>query len=171
MGDQNESVREQKEQRQNESFFKALEKLVSVVVASCTESENCNSVTRRAEQSANFDTSAANHFRVAIPLTEGILTNHFGRCEQFALLDISNGRVGRKELITPPPHDPGALPRWIGEQQVNLVIAGGMGQKALELFEERNIRVITGAPNLSPEELIEHYIAGKLETGENVFSH
>jgi len=111
------------------------------------------------------------HFKAAVPLADGRLTNHFGHCEQFAVLNVNEGRIEGKELLTPPPHEPGVLPRWLGGLGVSLILAGGMGKRALDLFEEQNIRVITGAPNLAPEELIHQYLNGSLTTGANVCDH
>jgi len=54
---------------------------------------------------------------------------------------------------------------------VNLIIAGGMGQRALSLFTEQGIRVITGAPNQEPVALVQNYLAGSLTTGPNVCDH
>jgi Mrp family chromosome partitioning ATPase/predicted Fe-Mo cluster-binding NifX family protein len=112
-----------------------------------------------------------NTFRVAVPLAGGLLCNHFGHCEQFAVLPVSEGNIGTAELHVPPPHEPGLLPRWLGELGVNLVIAGGMGHRALDLFAENGIRVITGAPNLEPQALVQSYLAGSLTTGPNVCDH
>ena len=109
--------------------------------------------------------------KIAIPLAEGMLCNHFGHCEQFALIDLKGQEITQKELVTPPPHEPGLLPRWLGEKGVNLIIAGGMGQRALSLFSERGIKVLTGAPQLPPEELIGHYVSQTLVTGANVCDH
>ncbi len=151
------------------AFSGALTDIVSNVVASCEGSGPVS--TRAAELSGTVGTSSGNRFKAAIPLVQGVLADRFGRCEQFALLEVCDKSIERKELITPPPHDPGVLPRWIGDKQVNLVIASEIGEKALELFEKMNIQVITGAPSLSPEELLERYIAGKLETGVNARRH
>jgi ATP-binding protein involved in chromosome partitioning len=93
--------------------------------------------------------------KVAIPLSEGRLSSHFGHCEQFAVIQVKEGSIDRKEFHTPPPHEPGLLPRWLGELGVNLVIAGGMGQSALNLFAERGIEVITGSTSAGPESLIQ----------------
>jgi ATP-binding protein involved in chromosome partitioning len=112
-----------------------------------------------------------NSMKVAVPLAEGLLCNHFGHCERFALIEVREGRMGEKEFHTPPPHEPGLLPRWLGDLGVNLIIAGGMGQRALSLFNQRGIKVITGAPNLAPEVLVENYLAGSLITGANVCDH
>jgi predicted Fe-Mo cluster-binding NifX family protein len=110
-------------------------------------------------------------FKVAVPLAEGRLTNHFGHCEQFAIVNVQDGKIDGKEIITPPPHEPGLLPRWLGDRGVSLILAGGMGQRALQLFSERNIHVVTGAPSLEPEELIRQYLAGELTAGANVCDH
>jgi predicted Fe-Mo cluster-binding NifX family protein len=52
-----------------------------------------------------------------------------------------------------------------------VIIAGGMGQRALSLFGENDIKVMTGAPNLIPEELVQQYLSNALVTGENVCDH
>ncbi len=109
--------------------------------------------------------------KIAIPLAEGILCNHFGHCEQFALVDLQGKNIIQKVSITPPPHEPGLLPRWLGEKGVNLIIAGGMGQRAVSLFTEQGIKVLTGAPQLPVEELISHYVNQTLVTGANVCDH
>jgi ATP-binding protein involved in chromosome partitioning len=54
---------------------------------------------------------------------------------------------------------------------VDLIIAGGKGQRALGLFAEQGIRVITGAPNHEPVALVQNYLAGGLTTGPNVCDH
>ena len=104
-------------------------------------------------------------------MAEGTLCNHFGHCEQFALIDLQGKNIIQKVFVTPPPHEPGLLPRWLGEKGVQLIIAGGMGQRAVSLFNERGIKVLTGAPQLAPEELITHYVNQTLITGANVCDH
>ncbi len=109
--------------------------------------------------------------KIAIPMAEGMLCNHFGHCEQFALIDLQGKNIIQKVMVTPPPHEPGLLPRWLGEKGVNLIIAGGMGQRAVSLFNERGIKVLTGAPQLAPEALIAQYVNQTLITGDNVCDH
>lgn len=110
-------------------------------------------------------------YKVAIPLAGGRLTEHFGHCERFALLQVQGGKVLRKEEYVPPPHEPGVLPRWLSDMQVDLVIAGGMGKKALRLFDQQKIEVITGAPKSTPEELVQSYLSGTLVSGPNPCIH
>lgn len=111
--------------------------------------------------------------RIAIPLAGGRLCAHFGHCEQFALVDADEHtrQVIKTTCAVPPPHEPGALPRWLNDQSVNVVITGGMGRRALQLFESFGIRVVVGAPADTPERVAAAYLAGNLITGENVCDH
>ena len=111
--------------------------------------------------------------KIAIPLAEGKLCMHFGHCETFALIDVDLAQrkiLGRNDLV-PPPHEPGVLPRWLAEQGAELILAGGMGQRAQGIFAEQNIKVTVGVPAETPEVLIGHYLAGTLRAGANVCDH
>ena len=109
--------------------------------------------------------------KFAIPLAEGKLTAHFGHCQEFALVYVEGNKITNKETKVPPPHEPGVLPRWLHQQGTNVIIAGGMGARALELFAENGIKVLTGAPSLAPEELVQQYLDSKLQTGFNMCDH
>ncbi len=110
---------------------------------------------------------------IAIPVAGGRLCMHFVHCEQFALLDVDTAdkEVRNSRRIDPPPHEPGLLPRWLHEQGVNLVIAGGMGQRAQNIFAEQDIRVVVGVPAGSPESVVRAYLDGRLQSSENPCDH
>ena len=109
--------------------------------------------------------------KFAIPLAEGKLTSHFGHCRQFALVDTGENGITGKEILIPPPHEPGVLPKWLSEQGANVVIAGGMGQRAKTLFQENDVVVVVGAPEDTPEKLVECYLNNILVSGPNVCDH
>jgi Mrp family chromosome partitioning ATPase/predicted Fe-Mo cluster-binding NifX family protein len=117
------------------------------------------------------NTQEGNVMKIAIPIAEGKLTAHFGHAAEFAIVHIENEEIKTKELLTPPPHEPGVLPKWLGDLGVDVIIAGGMGSRAQSLFGENGIKVLTGAPSLTPEELVQQYLANSLVTGENVCDH
>jgi len=110
---------------------------------------------------------------VAIPVAGGRLCTHFGHCEQFTLLDVDTAdeQIRNIRRLVPPPHEPGLLPRWLHEQGVNLVIAGGMGRRAQSIFAEQGIRIIVGVPAGPPESIVRAYLDGKLQSGENLCDH
>ena len=111
--------------------------------------------------------------KIAVPLVQGQLSMHFGHCEQFALVDADQATktVGKTVVLTPPPHEPGVLPRWLHEQGADVIIAGGMGRRAQQLFAQQGIAVAVGAPATSPERLARDYLNGTLRTGENICDH
>ena len=109
--------------------------------------------------------------KFAVPLAEGKLTAHFGHCQQFALLDVDGNDITNRETLVPPPHEPGVLPRWLHELGADVIIAGGMGARAMDLFVQNGIKVIVGAPSLAPEELVKMYLEDRLQSGANVCDH
>ena len=74
-------------------------------------------------------------------------------------------------LVTPPPHEPGLLPRWLHEQGADVIIAGGMGQRAQQLFAEKGIRVVYGVPSDTPETIVTAFLDGTVVSGENLCDH
>ena len=111
--------------------------------------------------------------RIAIPVAQERLCPHFGHCDHFAILDIDDNlkKVINRCDITPPAHEPGTLPRLLSKLNVDLIIAGGMGQRAQQLFTHNDIEVVIGATTNSPEELLSAYLGNTLETGDNICDH
>ena len=104
---------------------------------------------------------------IAIPVSEGRLSSHFGRCEQFALFNVEDNAIKGRQDLDPPPHEPGAFPRWLKENGVSLVIAGGMGRRAQDFFRAAGVEIVSGAEPESPEVVLEQYLGGSLKTTEN----
>ena len=111
--------------------------------------------------------------RIAIPLANGKLSMHFGHCEHFALVDVDPKlkKMVKREDVEAPPHQPGLLPPWLSERGANVIIAGGMGQRAQDLFAQQGIQVVVGASAETPEKLVADYLAGTLQVGSNVCDH
>lgn len=107
--------------------------------------------------------------RIAIPLVDGKLSQHFGHLERVVLIDVDTAekKIIRQEEIEVPPLQPGLLSFWLAERGVKMVIAGGMGQRAQDMFAEQDIQVLIGVQAETPENLVTAYLAGTLEEGEN----
>ena len=131
-----------------------------------------------AEQSSDQPTPAnttkeSENMKIAVPLSNGLLSMHFGHCEQFAIVtvDETTKTIAATDLLTPPAHEPGVLPQWLHEQGANVIIAGGMGQRAQQLFAQNDINVVVGAQGGTAEELVSAYLQGSLEAGDNLCDH
>ena len=110
---------------------------------------------------------------VAIPVTEGRLSRHFGRCESYTFFEVEEDKkeIAGERTMIPPAHQPGVLPAWIAEQGGDVVITGGMGPRAIDLFRRNDIEVILGAPDLAPRQVVESFIDGSLRAGPSSCSH
>jgi predicted Fe-Mo cluster-binding NifX family protein len=111
--------------------------------------------------------------RIAIPVDGGHLARHFGHCRKFALIDVdpAGKRITGTSEIAAPEHQPGLLPPWLKERGVDVVIAGGMGDRAHSLFQAAAIEVLTGAPEESPAALVEQYLSGGLASSGSLCDH
>lgn len=108
---------------------------------------------------------------IAVPVTNGLLSAHFGHCEQFYFATVEDHKIVAERMQTPPEHEPGLYPKWVKEQGGELVLTGGMGPKAQSLFKENNVEFIVGAPIADPKKVVEDYLNGVLQTAENTCNH
>ena len=111
--------------------------------------------------------------RCAVPMSGGMVSSHFGHCEQFALFDVDehSKTILEKKTIHSPGHQPGLLPAWLAREGVSLVIASGMGSRAKSLFQQNSIGVIIGTMENDPEKAVLSYLNGLLATGNNICDH
>lgn len=113
------------------------------------------------------------HMKIAIPHENGRLHGHFGGCREFALIELDPEKkvALRTEVLPAPDHQPGAFPRWLREQGVEVVIAGGIGKRALEIFARHGIAVRAGTPDARIETLVASFLSGQLTASPDGCEH
>ena len=109
--------------------------------------------------------------KIAIPVSQGKLARHFGHCREFHCFQVNDSEIVDHESMVPPPHAPGAIPHWINQQGATDVISGGMGQRAISIFNGLGINVFVGAPSKDPRKIVEEFLNGELETQANMCDH
>lgn len=109
--------------------------------------------------------------KIAIPLCKSEISTHFGHTERYLVLSVKDKHIISEEFAIPPAHEYGSHPRFLKEIGCHTVISCGMGMKAQALFQEYGIRTIIGVDNLSVNEIIEKYLSGHLQSGENRCDH
>lgn len=111
--------------------------------------------------------------KIAIPVANQKLCMHFGHCQNFDIFDVDkeSKTVNSRESHIPPAHEPGVLPAWLAEMNVSCIIAGGMGQRAQQLFTAKDISVIVGAASEDPAKVIEDFLNDRLICGVNTCDH
>ena len=107
--------------------------------------------------------------KIAISTDGDQISAQFGRCPSFTLVNIENGQVTEKKIIDNPGHHPGFLPKYLQEQGVQYIIAGGMGQRAKMLFDEQSIATIMGISG-KVDDVVQKLSAGNLVGGISLCS-
>lgn len=105
--------------------------------------------------------------KIAVASEGKMVTEHFGHCEGFNIFDTENGKIVKSEFIPNPGHRPGFLPNFLNDKGANVIISGGMGGGAIDIFNEKNIEVIVGATGAA-EAAVNSYLKGELQSTGSV---
>ncbi|NLK69034.1 MAG: dinitrogenase iron-molybdenum cofactor [Clostridiaceae bacterium] len=105
--------------------------------------------------------------KIAVATDNNKVTEHFGHCEEFMIFDTEKNEIINSETIANPGHRPGFLPNFLNDMGVNVIISGGMGGGAIDIFNEKNIEVIVGASG-DAKAAVEAYLNGSLESTGSV---
>jgi predicted Fe-Mo cluster-binding NifX family protein len=134
-------------------FFQALNHGVDFILTTVGQSEPQKNLQARLPGVSKF----------AIPVQDGQLSQIFGQSQQFALITVQDNHIVDQVEASPPDFKPGILPAWFDLQGVTHIIAAEIGEQAKKFFQRKGIAVITGAPALSPEVLVDQYLDNRLQ--------
>ena len=95
------------------------------------------------------------------------ISRHFGHCEAFAIYENQSDIVSAPNVVPNPGHRPGFLPVFLKDRGCNVIIAGGMGQAAVDIFNEHGIEVVLGASG-SADDAVQAYLHGELASTGSV---
>jgi predicted Fe-Mo cluster-binding NifX family protein len=93
------------------------------------------------------------------------ISPHFGRCPYFALVDTEGQEILAVETVTNPyypNHEPGEVPAFIHTLGAEVMLAGGMGGRAVTFFRQYGIEPATGAAGTVRASL-SRYLGGDLQ--------
>ncbi len=111
--------------------------------------------------------------KIAVPLSDGMLSSHFGQSTHVAILDADeqSHQVTDEQVLAMPPHAPGALPRFIAQHDPYVVITGGIGERAVIMLADAGIRVLHGAAPMPARDAALAYLDGSLVLGQTACHH
>jgi predicted Fe-Mo cluster-binding NifX family protein len=100
--------------------------------------------------------------KIAVPSRDGKVDSHFGHCEYFTVFSLNEqGQICDKEILTPPPGcgcKSNIVSRLV-DLDVGVLLAGNMGQGAVNKLSAAGIRVIRGCSG-PVNRVVEDYAAG-----------
>jgi len=95
---------------------------------------------------------------------DGEVSGHFGRCPYYAMVAVRDEVVRSVTVLANPffgAHQPGALPPFLHRQGASVIVAGGMGPRAVTMFQGFGIEVATGAIG-NVGKVLEAYLRGEI---------
>ncbi len=105
--------------------------------------------------------------KIAVASEQTLVAQHFGHCENFNVYETEDGKIITSESVANPGHRPGFLPNFLNDLGVKVIISGGMGGGAIDIFNEHQIEVIVGASGDS-KTAVQAYLAGELKSTGSV---
>jgi len=107
--------------------------------------------------------------KIAIPSKDNKLCSHFGNCDSFTFVEVNDQTksITNIESVIPEGGISCQSAGWIAEQGTDVVLAGGMGGRPMQIFSQSGVKVVTGCPELPIEEITNAYVNNSLVTGEN----
>ncbi len=109
--------------------------------------------------------------KIAVAAQNGTVCPHFGHAPHYVLYTVDDeGNILDRAEHPNPGHAPGVLPRWLGSLEADVIIAGGMGPRAEELFRAQGIEPVIGVSG-DIEDAVRNYCSGVLETGPSACHH
>lgn len=105
--------------------------------------------------------------KIAVACDGKNVSGHFGHCQGFELFTVEDGKVAGRQFYQNPGHKPGFLPNFLSDLGAETVITGGIGGGAIDIFNEKNIEVVSGAVE-DAGEAVEKYLKGELKSTGSV---
>lgn len=100
--------------------------------------------------------------KIAVATEGNRVSRHFGRCEKYIAYEVEDNEIVHKTEIEHPGHRPGFLPRYLSKKEVDLLITGGIGPRAINMFNSLGIDVMSGIQG-TVDEVIQQYLKEELE--------
>lgn len=115
----------------------------------------------------NINNIGGQKMKIAVASEGKMVTEHFGHCEGFMIFDTEGLQIIKSETVANPGHRPGFLPNFLNDMSVKVIISGGMGGGAIDIFNEKGIEVIVGASG-EAKAAVEQYLQGNLKSTGSV---
>jgi len=112
--------------------------------------------------------------RIAVATDDGkgldaLISQHFGRCPYYTLVEVEAGEIKEVNVVDNPFYgrheEPGQVPEFIHSQRAQVIIAGGMGPRAIGFFNQFGIETVTGTSG-KVSDALNSYLGGRLSGSE-----
>lgn len=102
------------------------------------------------------------NMKIAVTTDNGMVFQHFGQTKNFTVFEVEGKEVKSKQLLNAGDNGHSALALLLSEQNVNVLICGGIGQGAKDALKNANVTLVAGASGLI-DDVVDSYLAGNLQ--------
>ena len=99
--------------------------------------------------------------KIAVTYESGLIYQHFGHTAAFKIYEIQDGKILAEQVIPTNGHGHGALAGFLKENDVQILICGGIGGGAQMALQEAGIQLYGGVLG-DADEAVAAYLAGQL---------
>ncbi len=111
--------------------------------------------------------------KIALPARDGIIDGHFGHCDYFCVVSVDDGKIVDEKRVDPPAGCgcKSNIVSILAEMGVTVMLAGNMGQGAVNVLGNQGIKVYRGCSG-GLTDAVEQWLAGNVvDSGENCSDH
>ena len=111
--------------------------------------------------------------KIALPSRNEMIDSHFGHCEYFTVFTIENSNIIDQELI-PSPAGCGCksnIASVLAASGVSLMLAGNMGDGAVNVLSQSGIDVIRGCSGNTKEVTLAWLAGNLIDSGDSCHEH
>lgn len=108
--------------------------------------------------------------KIAVTYNNGEIFQHFGRTVNFKVYEVENNQVISSGVISSNGVGHGALAGVLSDEDVKVLICGGIGGGAINALTEAGIEVCSGASG-DVDKAVEAYLNGNLESAGMTCDH
>ena len=91
--------------------------------------------------------------RIAIPVTNGTLSEYFGDCNHYEIFEIDRNTIINNEIDKPERKELMKLPEWITQMNITDVIAYKIEASIIDSLSGKKIDFFIGIPMKTPKKI------------------
>lgn len=99
--------------------------------------------------------------KIAVSYESGQIFQHFGHSAQFKIYDAENGKILSSEIVSNNGQGHGALVGFLVQNNVNVVLCGGIGAGAQTALAQAGIQLFGGISD-DADTAVADYLTGHL---------
>lgn len=102
--------------------------------------------------------------KIAIPTRGGQVDEHFGHCESYTVYSVADGQLADQVSVASPSGCgcKSNIATVLADMGVNVLLAGNMGQGAVNVLDQSGIKVVRGCSG-EVEDLAKRFLAGEVK--------